>query len=193
MFKPAFVCELTTWMKKGATLISIQMITLGTDLAVCSPSHPGQRILGINYVNRFFFASHLTEMGDTIGLLLITDKACCLGLNCFSEISCQFQEVGEQLEDNSPIQRLVTMTIGSRNSPQCQQREQQDRLNFKQRHAASHQDVERGTSITNSQHPPAINHINTSGLHRTTATPENGCPTPSQGALTKYLKGERHI
>src|SRR4029434_6833878 len=30
----------------------------------------------------------------------------------------QFQEVGEQL-DSSPIQRLVTMTIGSGNSPRC--------------------------------------------------------------------------
>ena len=97
-------------MAKGATFINIQMVTVGANLVVCSPSHPGQRILGINYVNRFFFASHLTEMGDTIGLLLITDKACCLGLNCFSEISCQFQEVGEQLEDNSPIQRLATMS-----------------------------------------------------------------------------------
>ena len=59
--------------KKGATLISIQMVILGADLAVCSLSHP-ERILGINYVNRNIFATRLMEMGNTIGLPLITES-----------------------------------------------------------------------------------------------------------------------
>ena len=124
--------------KKGATLISIQKVTLGADLAVCSLSQP-ERILGINYVNRNIFASRLIEMGGTIGLILITDKACCLGfkLLVFRRPLASFRK----LEN-----RWTTAPFSA--SPQCQQREQQDRLNFKKHHAASRQDVERGTTIT---------------------------------------------
>ena len=156
-------------MTKGATLISIQMVILGADLAVCSLSHP-ERILGINYVNRNIFASCLMEMG----LLLITDIACCLGFKQFVFWS--------PLASVRHLENSWRTTAPFSASPQCQQREQQNSLNFKQTQCSISPGCRKGDKTAQTPTPSTIKMINTSGLHRTTATPEP-MTTSSQGVL----------